>query len=100
MGPYILARRGVAYCGVYHWLPLLSMIVSATFPRSAKDALDEDPVIRGRPVVLQSKDGHALWISKMVLQRSGPLPRDVEGGIVVRDEPGNPTGSLGPLIPA
>ena len=84
---------------VCHWLSLLSVVVSATFSRSAKDALDEDPVIRGRPVVLQSKDGHALWISKIVLQRSGSLPRDVEGGIVVRDELGNPTGSSDPLTP-
>jgi predicted amidohydrolase YtcJ len=30
----------------------------------------------------------------MVLQRSGPLPRDVEGGVVVHDELGNPTGVL------
>ncbi|KAG8213763.1 amidohydrolase family-domain-containing protein [Butyriboletus roseoflavus] len=58
------------------------------------DILDEDPVIRGRPVVLQSKDGHALWVSKTVLQWSGPLPEDVEGGIVVRDALGNPTGVL------
>ncbi|KAI9572099.1 amidohydrolase family-domain-containing protein [Boletus coccyginus] len=58
------------------------------------DALDEDPVIHGRPVVLHSKDGHALWVSKIVLQWSGPLPRDVEGGVVVRDELGNPSGVL------
>ncbi|KAF8441416.1 amidohydrolase family-domain-containing protein [Boletus edulis BED1] len=58
------------------------------------DALDEDPVIRGRPVVLQSKDCHALWVSKMVLQQSGPFPIDVEGGVVVRDELGNLTGVL------
>ena len=99
MGSHFLAGRGVGYCGMYHQLFLLNMFVNAMFPRSAKDAFDEDPVVRGRPVVLQSKDGHALWVSKTVLQRSGPLPRDVEGGIVVRDELGNPTGSLSLLTP-
>lgn len=47
--------------------------------------------------MLQSKDGHALWVSKTVLQWSGPLPGDVEGGVVVRDTLGNPTGSSDPL---
>ena len=77
----------------------LSMSTSATLLRSAKDALDEDPVIHGRPVVLQSKDGHALWVSKTVLQWSGPFSRDVEGGVVVRDDLGNPTGSPDLLTP-
>lgn len=63
-----------------------------------KDALDDDPVIRGRPVVLQSKDGHALWVSKTVLQQShGSLVEDVEGGVIIRDTHGEPTGSSGPL---
>ncbi|KAF9222618.1 hypothetical protein BS17DRAFT_783144 [Gyrodon lividus] len=57
-------------------------------------ALDEDPAIRGRPVVLQSKDGHALWISKKVLDLSAPFPEDVEGGVTFRDALGDPTGVL------
>ncbi|KIK82213.1 hypothetical protein PAXRUDRAFT_832349 [Paxillus rubicundulus Ve08.2h10] len=59
------------------------------------DALDGDPVIRGRPVILQSKDGHALWISKKVIDLSAPFPGgDIEGGVTFRDALGNPTGVL------
>ncbi|KAF9245006.1 amidohydrolase family-domain-containing protein [Melanogaster broomeanus] len=59
------------------------------------DALDADPVIRGRPVVLQSKDGHALWTSKKALDLSAPFPQvAVEGGVILRDAIGNPTGVL------
>ncbi|KAH7888360.1 amidohydrolase family-domain-containing protein, partial [Phlebopus sp. FC_14] len=59
------------------------------------DALDADPIICGRPVVLQSKDGHALWVSKKALEFSLPFPdEDVEGGVIVRDAHGSPTGVL------
>ncbi|KAK1229178.1 hypothetical protein PQX77_007750 [Marasmius sp. AFHP31] len=60
---------------------------------SAAD-LDEDPIIRGRPVVLQSKDCHALWVSSKALEASLPLPSEVEGGVIVRDASGEPTGML------
>ncbi|GLB37251.1 putative amidohydrolase family protein [Lyophyllum shimeji] len=60
---------------------------------SAAD-LDEDPVIRGRPVVLQSKDCHALWVSSKAIEASLPFPESVDGGIIVRDDDGNPTGVL------
>ncbi|KAG2153894.1 amidohydrolase family-domain-containing protein [Suillus clintonianus] len=58
------------------------------------DALETDPIVRGRPVVLQSKDGHALWISKKALTLSSPWPSEVEGGVIVKDSFGNPTGVL------
>ncbi|KIJ18971.1 hypothetical protein PAXINDRAFT_161293 [Paxillus involutus ATCC 200175] len=46
-------------------------------------------------VILQSKDGHALWISKKVIGLSAPFPEgDVEGGVTFRDALGNPTGVL------
>ncbi|TFK75323.1 hypothetical protein BDN72DRAFT_832183 [Pluteus cervinus] len=60
---------------------------------SAAD-LDADPVVRGRHVVLQSKDCHALWVSTKALQASLPLPPTVDGGIIVRDHEGNPVGTL------
>ncbi|KAG6813680.1 hypothetical protein H0H92_008528 [Tricholoma furcatifolium] len=63
---------------------------TASWPTSAD--LDEDPVIRGRPVVLQSKDCHALWASSKAVQSSLPFPEDVDGGVIVRDDTGNPTG--------
>ncbi|KAI0818459.1 amidohydrolase family-domain-containing protein [Trametes gibbosa] len=56
------------------------------------NALDADPIVAGRPVVLQSKDGHALWVSKSVLRSMEPLPEEVEGGVIVRDSFGKPTG--------
>lgn len=51
-----------------------------------------DPVVAGRPIALQSKDGHALWVSSKVLESISSLPDEVEGGVIVRDEDGNPTG--------
>jgi hypothetical protein len=54
--------------------------------------LDKDPVVRGRSVVLQSKDGHALWVSSSVIQSSLPLPKSVEGGMIVHDPSGQPIG--------
>ncbi|KAJ7825615.1 hypothetical protein B0H13DRAFT_1918567 [Mycena leptocephala] len=44
-----------------------------------------DALIRGRPVVLQSKDCHAQWVSGKALELSAPLPGTVEGGIVLSD---------------
>lgn len=58
------------------------------------DALEMDPIVRGRPVVLQSKDGHALWISKKAFELSSPWPSEVEGGVIVKDSFGNPSGVL------
>ncbi|KAG1860354.1 amidohydrolase family-domain-containing protein [Suillus subluteus] len=47
------------------------------------DALEMEPIVRGRPVVLSSKDGHALWISKKALALSSPWPSEVEGGVLL-----------------
>ena len=61
--------------------------------------MESDPVIRGRPVVLQSKDGHALWVSQKILDAMAPIPAHVEGGHIVRDEIGNPTGESAMPMP-
>ncbi|EIW82889.1 hypothetical protein CONPUDRAFT_52672 [Coniophora puteana RWD-64-598 SS2] len=58
------------------------------------DALDADPIIHGRPVLLHSKDGHAMWISNAAMAAGLPYPDEVEGGIIVRDGDGRPTGTL------
>ena len=42
--------------------------------------------------MLQRVDVHAIWVSKSVLQRLGSLPDTVEGGQIVRDDNGQPTG--------
>ncbi|KAH9485282.1 Putative amidohydrolase YtcJ [Psilocybe cubensis] len=60
--------------------------------------LDADSIVRGRPVVLQSKDCHALWVSNKALEGSLPLPESVEGGIIVRDASGNPTDNAQDLL--
>lgn len=57
-----------------------------------KDDLDTDPVIHGRPVILQSKDGHAIWVSRATLNDNGPYPEHVEGGVIETDSDGNPNG--------
>jgi predicted amidohydrolase YtcJ len=54
--------------------------------------MEKNPIVRGRPVVLQSKDGHALWVSKRILNAMLPVPDHVDGGFIVRDENGNPSG--------
>lgn len=53
---------------------------------------DEDPVLLGRPIVLQSKDGHALWVSTSVVKSSSPFPETIDGGVIVRDASGAPIG--------
>jgi predicted amidohydrolase YtcJ len=50
--------------------------------------------VRGRPIILQSKDCHALWLSAKALEASAPLPDEVEGGFVVRDDDGSPSGGF------
>ncbi|KAI0320766.1 amidohydrolase family-domain-containing protein [Amylostereum chailletii] len=62
------------------------------FPSAAD--LDRDPIVRSRRVVLQGKDGHAIWVNSKVLSEISPLPDHVEGGAIVRDVSGNPTGVL------
>ncbi len=55
-----------------------------------------DALIRERPVLLQSHDMHALWVNSETLRRAG-IDRDTadpEGGRIVRDDAGEPTGLL------
>jgi hypothetical protein len=57
----------------------------------AKEALDD--VTEGAPVALWSKDYHSLWLNSAALElAAGDL--DVHGGVVERDENGDPTGIL------
>jgi len=56
-----------------------------------RDALDA--VVADRPAMLISKDYHALWLNSAALALAeGDL--EVDGGVVVRDERGEPTGLL------
>jgi predicted amidohydrolase YtcJ len=56
-----------------------------------RQALDE--VVSDRPAMLISKDYHALWLNSAALALAGG-DLEVEGGVVARDEGGEPTGIL------
>ncbi|KAJ7668524.1 amidohydrolase family-domain-containing protein [Mycena polygramma] len=64
----------------------------AKFPTAAD--LSSDPLLRGRPIMLLRVDVHAAWVSERVLEIMAPLPpdSDVEGGSIIRDASGEPTG--------
>ncbi|GAC74779.1 hypothetical protein PANT_12d00134 [Moesziomyces antarcticus T-34] len=74
----------------------------AAFPTAAD--LSRSPLLRRFPVVLRRVDVHALWLSQvgldMVVRGAKDFPRtpaeddQVQGGLVVRDDHGNPTGIL------
>ena len=58
------------------------------------NAADLDRVSPHNPVFLQAKSGHAAWVNSKAMQLAGiskdsPAP---SGGVIVRDEQGNPTG--------
>ena len=56
-----------------------------------RQALDE--VSGATPVALEAHDGHSLWLNSAALARAdGDL--EVDGGVVERDERGEPTGVL------
>jgi predicted amidohydrolase YtcJ len=61
---------------------------------SAQADFDREPLLKGRPIVLRRVDGHAIWVSPRVLELSGELPDEIEGGTIVRGEDGNATGTL------
>jgi predicted amidohydrolase YtcJ len=59
--------------------------------RPTRQALDE--IEPARPAMLISKDYHALWLNSAALALAGG-DLEVEGGVVVRDAGGEPTGVL------
>jgi predicted amidohydrolase YtcJ len=59
-------------------------------------ASDLDAAVRGRPAALASHDGHSLWLSTAALHAVG-IDRDTQpppGGVIERDDRGEPTGVL------
>jgi predicted amidohydrolase YtcJ len=59
-------------------------------------AVDLDRVTEGRPALLRSRDGHSRWLNTAALRaarigRDTPVP---EGGAILRDAAGEPTGIL------
>ncbi|KAG8897492.1 hypothetical protein FRC00_004191 [Tulasnella sp. 408] len=61
-----------------------------TYPFAAD--LEADDLLKGRPIVLARVDYHAYWISPRALELLGDLPDQVDGGLIVRDTDGKPTG--------
>jgi predicted amidohydrolase YtcJ len=53
-----------------------------------------DSVAGDTPVALIAKDYHSLWLNSAALARAGGASLDVPGGVVERDERGEPTGVL------
>ena len=78
----------------------MSKILGKTFVHVEKwliffqEDLEADPVVAGRPIILQSRDGHALWVSQRTLAENAPFPDTIEGGVIMRDKTGNPTGAV------
>jgi predicted amidohydrolase YtcJ len=54
---------------------------------------DLDAIVADRPAMMISKDYHALWLNSAALALAGG-DLEVEGGLVVRDDAGEPTGVL------
>ncbi len=65
----------------------------AEWPDGPPTAAALDEVVSDRPAMLISKDYHGLWLNSMALALAGG-DLDVEGGVVVRDAAGEPTGVL------
>jgi len=59
---------------------------------SSQAELEADPVTRGRPIALRSKDAHGYWVSRKILDAMEPIPAEVDGGVIIRDPYGQPTG--------
>ncbi len=64
----------------------------STFP----DRADLDQIVSDRPVYLGRIDGHAAWANSLALERAGitAATLDPEGGRLLRDSEGQPTGIL------
>ncbi|KAG1736242.1 hypothetical protein EDB19DRAFT_1722436, partial [Suillus lakei] len=57
-----------------------------------RDDFDREPLLRGRRTFLARIDVHASSVSNRVLQLIAPLPENIDGGLIIRDEHGKPTG--------
>jgi predicted amidohydrolase YtcJ len=59
-------------------------------------AADLDTVAPNQPVFIRSRDGHGAWVNSKALELAGVHAGtpDPEGGRIVRDKNGNPTGML------
>ena len=65
----------------------------ADWPDGPPTAAALDEIVSDRPAMLISKDYHGLWLNSVALALAGG-DLEIDGGIVVRDEGGEPTGVL------
>ncbi|KAI0277880.1 amidohydrolase 3 [Russula aff. rugulosa BPL654] len=56
------------------------------------DDLEREPLLRGRPILLVRVDFHTYWVSNAILSKIDNMPDEVNGGLIVRDKAGHPTG--------
>jgi predicted amidohydrolase YtcJ len=68
----------------------------SAFPGGNPRREDLDAVVSDRPVALTSRDVHSLWVNSRALEAAGvdASTADPPNGVIVRDEGGNPTGTL------
>lgn len=66
------------------------------FPTGYPTRQELDALVHDRPAAVTSHDGHGVWASSAALQRAGIDARtpDPDGGRIVRDANGDPTGLL------
>lgn len=59
-------------------------------------AAELDHVTAGHPAILTRKDGHSVWLNSAAMERAAIDERtpDPDGGLIQRDERGQPTGIL------
>ena len=68
----------------------------ADFPGGAPTANILDEVTANRPTILLSADHHSAWVNQAAMSLAGidATTPDPRGGVIVRDESGEPTGCL------
>ncbi len=66
------------------------------FPDAAPRRTDLDALVPDRPAFLWSRDGHSAWVNSRALELAGisAATQDPEGGLIVRDPDGSPSGTL------
>jgi predicted amidohydrolase YtcJ len=66
------------------------------FPTAPPDRGLLDPLVADRPLILENRDGHAVWVNSRALRLAGidATTADPPGGRIERDGAGRPTGLL------
>ena len=90
-----LVRAREATLKPEEWITIRGWVPRA-WPASLLRRETLDRVAPRRPLVLFAVDGHSVWANGAALERCGVngRTRAVEGGVIARDERGEPTGHL------